>query len=157
MANYKIVDADQLDADLGSVADAIRAKRETTEALAFPNGFISAVQNISTGVTVQRATGTHNLIKVEQYYECGFKPDLVALICTDDDVEALFRYAAVAFKEYLEEFGPEPTNQGDISTFIATTSYNTFLHQEATGFRIRSSGNINIQVLYIAIKYTEDD
>lgn len=49
MANYKVVDADQLDADLGTVADAIRSKGGTSEELAFPNGFVNAVQNIQTG------------------------------------------------------------------------------------------------------------
>ena len=49
MANYKVVDADRLDADLGKVADSIRAKSGTSEALAFPDGFSSAVENIETG------------------------------------------------------------------------------------------------------------
>lgn len=35
--------------DLTSVADAIRTKGETQEQLAFPNGFISAINDISTG------------------------------------------------------------------------------------------------------------
>lgn len=37
------------DNDLVSVADAIRTKGGTTESLAFPNGFIDAIDNIQTG------------------------------------------------------------------------------------------------------------
>ena len=47
--NYKIVDADQLDADLTSVADAIRIKGKTTASLDFPDGFVGAIDNIKTG------------------------------------------------------------------------------------------------------------
>lgn len=46
MPNYKVVDADKLDADLGSVADAIRKKGGTEDELAFPAGFKSAVEGI---------------------------------------------------------------------------------------------------------------
>ena len=49
MANYKVVDADQLDADLTSVADAIRAKTGTSGQMAFPSGFKTAVESIQTG------------------------------------------------------------------------------------------------------------
>ena len=49
MLTYKKVDVEQLDADLKSVADKIREKGGTTEDLNFPNGFISAVDDIQTG------------------------------------------------------------------------------------------------------------
>lgn len=49
MANYKVVDAEQLDADLKTVADAIREKGGTTESLEFPLGMKSAVENIKSG------------------------------------------------------------------------------------------------------------
>lgn len=49
MAVDKLVDSTQLDADLTSVANAIRTKGGTSGQLAFPNGFVSAVQNIPTG------------------------------------------------------------------------------------------------------------
>lgn len=46
MAIDKLVDSTQLDADLTSVANAIRTKGGTSAQLAFPNGFISAIQNL---------------------------------------------------------------------------------------------------------------
>ena len=52
MANYKVVDADQLDADMKSVADAIRAKGGTTESMSFPDGYVSAIGNIEEGTNL---------------------------------------------------------------------------------------------------------
>lgn len=52
----KTVDAEQLDADLTIVADAIRSKGGTTEQLAFPSGFKSAVENINTSREEQEKT-----------------------------------------------------------------------------------------------------
>lgn len=49
MAVDKLVDSTQLDADLTSVANAIRTKGGTSAQLAFPAGFVSAVQAIPTG------------------------------------------------------------------------------------------------------------
>ena len=49
MATYKVVDADQLNADMTSVADSIRTKGGTTEALAWPDGYKAAIEAIQTG------------------------------------------------------------------------------------------------------------
>ena len=49
MADYKVVNTTQLDSDLTSVADAIRAKGGTSAGLAFPAGFVNAISAISTG------------------------------------------------------------------------------------------------------------
>lgn len=49
MAEYKVVDAEKLDADLSSVADAIRTKGGTSESLTFPQGFVDAVDAIESG------------------------------------------------------------------------------------------------------------
>ena len=48
MAFDKVIDSTLLDANLTAVADAIRAKGGTTEALPFPDGFVSAVEGIQT-------------------------------------------------------------------------------------------------------------
>ena len=58
MALDKLVDSSQLDTDLTSVANAIRTKGGTSAQLAFPAGFVSAVQAIPTGVT---PTGTKQI------------------------------------------------------------------------------------------------
>ncbi len=49
MALDKLVDSEQLNADLTSVANAIRAKGGTSAQLSFPSGFITAINNIPTG------------------------------------------------------------------------------------------------------------
>lgn len=56
MAYDKIVDSTQLNADLTSIADAIRFKGSTSAALSFPNGFISAISDISGGTDTSDAT-----------------------------------------------------------------------------------------------------
>ena len=47
MAYDKVIDSSVLEADLTSVADAIRGKTGTTGELAFPDGYVSAVNGIS--------------------------------------------------------------------------------------------------------------
>lgn len=49
MAVDKLVDSTQLDSDLTSVANAIRAKSGGSGQLAFPSGFVSEIGNIPSG------------------------------------------------------------------------------------------------------------
>ena len=49
MSLDKLVDSSQLDTDLTSVANAIRTKGGTSAQLAFPAGFVSAIENIPSG------------------------------------------------------------------------------------------------------------
>lgn len=49
MAVDKLVDSTQLDADLTSVANAIRTKGGTSSPLTFPQGFVDAIDAIETG------------------------------------------------------------------------------------------------------------
>lgn len=51
MALDKVVDSAALDAGMTIVADAIRAKAGTTDPLAWPDGFKSAVEGITGGAT----------------------------------------------------------------------------------------------------------
>lgn len=51
MATYKVVDADQLNADMTTVANAIRAKGGTTGALVWPSGYKAAVEAIQSSDT----------------------------------------------------------------------------------------------------------
>ena len=73
MAVDKLVDSIQLNADLTSVANAIRAKGGTSASLAFPAGFVSAIGDIPTGggVTVSpfsvTANGTYTAPSGEAY------------------------------------------------------------------------------------------
>ena len=49
MANYKLVDAEKLDADLQTIADAIKAKTGDNSTLAFPTDFAAEISNITGG------------------------------------------------------------------------------------------------------------
>ena len=49
MAENKVVNTTQLEADLTAVADAVRAKAESSDALSFPSGFVDAIANLETG------------------------------------------------------------------------------------------------------------
>lgn len=49
MADYKVVDIEQLETDLASVADAIRTKGNTTDDLEFPQGFVDGIGAIESG------------------------------------------------------------------------------------------------------------
>ena len=60
MAVDKLVDSTQLNSDLTSVANAIRTKGGTSSSLAFPSGFVSAVNAIDTSGTDFIVTLTYN-------------------------------------------------------------------------------------------------
>lgn len=77
MAVDKLVDSTQLDTDLTAVANAIRTKGGTSAQMAFPAGFVSAVQAIPTGggggvvisnttfkIKNSRASGSMNCIRI---------------------------------------------------------------------------------------------
>lgn len=64
MALDKLVDSTQLDSNLTSVANAIRAKSGGTGPLAFPAGFVSEIGNIPTGGGVT-PSGTKNITITE--------------------------------------------------------------------------------------------
>lgn len=49
MAEHKVVNTTQLEADLTAVANAIRAKAESSGSLNFPSGFVDAIANLATG------------------------------------------------------------------------------------------------------------
>lgn len=83
MAVDKLVDSTQLDADLTSVADAIRAKGGTSGQLSFPAGFVNAVDAITTGVNIEDT--------FDDWQRPSDWPDLDA-ICPDGFEGALITY-----------------------------------------------------------------
>lgn len=59
MAADKLVDSAQLDADLTTIANAIRTKGGTSAKLSFPADFVSAIEAISGGGGLEYETGTY--------------------------------------------------------------------------------------------------
>lgn len=67
MSGMKLVDGQQLDADLTAVADAIRAKSKETEALRFPQGFIDSIGTITTDAIIDTR---FDAVLLDQLTEC---------------------------------------------------------------------------------------
>lgn len=82
MAVDKLVDSTQLDADLTSVANAIRTKGGTSADLAFPAGFVSAVEAIPSGGGGLQ-TGTFTIAS---------KTKTVTISLDDADIEFIFAF-----------------------------------------------------------------
>lgn len=95
MAFDKVIDSAQLDADLTSVADAIRERAGTSGKLDFPSGMVSAVPSVFTAgeeAERKRCVAKHY---AEVFYGNGqtsvsfhvpFEPDFIAVLCSDSDV-----------------------------------------------------------------------
>lgn len=81
MSVDKLVDSTQLDADLTSVANAIRTKGGTSASLAFPADFVSAIAAIPSGGGAKTATGTFTGDGTRSAtIACTFEPDLIYVI-----------------------------------------------------------------------------
>lgn len=101
MAVDKLVDSTQLDADLTSVANAIRTKGGTSAQLAFPADFVSAIAAIPSGGGVTAATGEFTLASdiaapatvtstgVFPGIQLSFKPDFLWITMTEASFQAL--------------------------------------------------------------------
>lgn len=69
MADYQVVDREQLDADMADVADRIRAKAEISTPLAWPDGYKAAVDAIQTGVELPELTNPGDASKLLAGYQ----------------------------------------------------------------------------------------
>lgn len=80
MSVDKLVDSTQLDADLTSVANAIRTKGGTSAALAFPADFVSAIAaipsggggSVETGSFIATTSDTLTIPVTSLHYFCAF-------------------------------------------------------------------------------------
>lgn len=159
MAKYKFVNVDQLDADLTTIADSIRSKSGKSGTMAFPNGFASAISGISTGITVQRKSGsfTTNTSGSATVSNLGFKPDFVAV--DGGDVDGVPSFSAVAFTEANATtvgVNIPPTRDDYAVTYLKIT-------QSSSGFSVsakdytgtwQETNCSNRTISYVAIKYT---
>lgn len=94
MAVDKLVDSTQLDADLTSVANAIRTKGGTSAQLAFPAGFISAIQNLGgDGLTNEVKQALLQIGQKVAYIDAQgqqYYNDLMAALYPLDSITAVF-------------------------------------------------------------------
>ena len=84
MADYKVVDAEKLNADLSGLAKAIHTKAETSGGLVFPEGFISAVNGIQKGII---PTGTKNITQNGPFDVTEFAEALVNVQPSSDYIK----------------------------------------------------------------------
>lgn len=104
MALDKLVDSTQLNTDLTSIANAIRTKGGTSAQLAFPQGFVSAIEAISGGggvpgiadaeagiITVETdiATPANTATKLFPGLDLDFKPDFLWISMTRETWDGL--------------------------------------------------------------------
>jgi len=155
MANYVLVDADQIDKDLKSVADHIRAKGATTEELSFPDGFNAAVDAIviETGIKVQKNTGSFTIRDGKASVNCGFRPDVIR--CNRSGAEVSF---------YLE--GVSSSVAGALWDNEYEEYWEMNLRASSTGFSVSDAVFVSIDTgeadtldgfgfNYTAVKYTQ--
>ena len=81
MAIYKIVDGAQLDNDLKSVADSIRAKTGATETMLFPDGFKEKIDEITTA-SGKPFIDTSKIANFSNFFNNGSRLELLELIDT---------------------------------------------------------------------------
>lgn len=165
MANYKLVDADQLDADMTAVAESIRTKGGTTEQLPWPDGFKAAVEAISTGVNVQKKSGrfTTNYIGAATVSNLGFKPDFVAIdggTLTGGSASGASMFAGAAFEAGNKTKCAVVITPANVYNHVMTS---IVLTQESGGFSVTAkdlsssfeeSICANRTLNYVAVKYT---
>lgn len=131
MALDKLVDSTQLDTDLTSVANAIRTKGGTSASLAFPAGFVSAVEAIPTGGV-----------------DDGYKNKWLGLIARnqttieDADVTSIGKSAFRDYTTLSSAFFPNATSVGD-GAFNGCTALNTLKLPNLTGI-VASNAFVNV-------------
>ena len=147
--------------DLKQVADAIRTKGETSGQLVFPSGFVSAIQSIQVGVTVQKTSGTFTTASDgTATVDCGFQPDFLVIHKGETYNGACFS-AAFAFEEYrVEDWVDSALYLTDDDAWYLLDIYAKPL---TNGFEVEISGMDTAfeftpapreTLNYVAIKYT---
>ena len=128
MALDKLVDSSQLDSDLTLVANAIRAKGGTSASLAFPAGFVSAIQNIPSGeggvAKKQIQFIDYNGTVVESYTAAEFG-ELTALPANPSHTGLVaqgWNWTLVQIQDYLASY---PDGDVNVGQMYITESGNT--------------------------------
>ena len=112
MAYDKVIDSSALDANLASIAEAIRTKGGTTDQLVFPAGFISAIEAIEAG-----GGGISPFGKIAASGEITFSEDVTGTykFSTGASLKYSILYGAIIYRD-------DPLETEDISKL-----YNTLL------------------------------
>lgn len=120
MAVDKLVDSTQLDADLTSVADAIRAKTGGSASLAFPADFVSEIGGISGGGGGINPLDYCTRISFEKNYPSA-TPNITLAMATD--VSSLFAFDGISgpYTSITVTFGSKPTSLNSMASSYMLT------------------------------------
>lgn len=127
MSVDKLVDSTQLDADLTSVANAIRTKGGTSASLAFPSDFVSAIAAIPTGGggNYEIVGGTVTL------------PSEVASVSVETGFDPEYAYISIS------PYDADPTSLP--TTWRTAGMMADRVHKFSTGMTIRNlNGNVSL-------------
>lgn len=154
MAYDKTVDSAKLNADLASVANAIRAKSGGDSPLAFPSGFVSEVDSIQTGGAVTPLNVTQNGTYTAPAGE-GYSPVTVNVNSGGDadpskpvkfidyDGTLLHSYTVAEFQE-LTELPENPTHAG-----LTSQGWNWTLAQAKAQLTNMPDAGLTVGQMYI--------
>lgn len=145
MAVDKLVDSTQLDSDLTSVANAIRTKGGTSGSLAFPSGFVSAINAISGGGggDYEIASGTFTPASASQTASVSvdFAPEHAICYCSNDDLgtgNTWKLFASVMFD--TSQNGVRLARYGESNISVASVSVALFTYSDGS-FTFSSGSN----------------
>ena len=118
MAYDKVIDSAELDAELTSVADAIRTKSGTTGKLTFPDGFVSAVEEIQTESSpkIQPLSITENGTYEAPDGVDGYSPVTVNVAASGGSDDG-------SFKDVIERTAVNPTLPSDLTSIGENAFY----------------------------------
>lgn len=130
MADYKVIDAEQLDADLTTVADAIRSKGGTTEQLLFPSGMVTAIGAIqSGGGSGENLLDYVNDLCLEyQYIEKDILNISFGKYVNNTNIRFPNLYSASGFRHIVIDFLGESTNS--TVSLDSKLRFNTDIHED---------------------------
>ena len=153
MAYDKAVDSAQLDADLTLVADAIRTKGGTDAQLAFPSGFVSAVQAFETGggntgiiardvIIASESMTIYEILNAVEV-KAVYKNSLFLMGCYDDVVPDKGIYTICNYFIWHSGQTIVVTNQTYQNGMKSFASFKTLGFNEASqGFMISADGRL---------------
>ena len=132
MAVDKLVDSTQLDSDLTSVANAIRAKSGGSSQLAFPAGFVSEIGNISGG----GINGTN--ISSGTFYVGGYTGGTANVVSGDININ----FPGVTLK--IDHLFDEATKASGVTSAKLTINCNWISSASALCFRSKAITEIEV-------------
>lgn len=142
MAVDKLVDSEKLDADLTSVANAIRGQTNTTGDLSFPDGFVSSINSIDKSLGITEAT-VGQIAKITAVDTNGRPTAWEAVECIETKSWNYVHFSVSTEEEQTNQFvisTTEKLNEILVKGAVLFDSYDGFLIQLPPG----TGGGYNI-------------